>query len=329
MALWEFLNENYQFIKALHFAAFVSWMAALFYMPRLFVYHTENKQNADFVRVVKVQERRLYRGIQIPAMIGSLVTGFAMIYAKFVIFPSTINSGKSSQSTANSASSENLNSSLNSGLNSSSNSSEILNSSLNSSENLGLNSSGISNSSSNSNENLELNSSLNSSSNSSEISNSTLNSNNSSEFINSNLNSSSNSSEILNSSSNSGLNSSEILNSSENLGLNSGLNSGEILNSNLNSSLNSNEFINGEILNSTLNSVDLVSGFEIALPSYMHLKLTAVVLLLVYHFAVAHYIKALRDDKCTRSGVFFRAFNEIPTLLFLVIVFSFAFAGVL
>lgn len=265
MALWEFLNENYQFIKALHFAAFVSWMAALFYMPRLFVYHTENKQNADFVRVVKVQERRLYRGIQIPAMVGSLVTGFAMIYAKFVIFPSTINSGKSSQSTANSVSSGNLNSSLNSGLNSSSNSSEILNSSLNSSENLGLNSSEISNSSSNSNENLELNSSLNSSSNSSEI-----------------------------------------------------------VNSSLDSSLNS-----GEILNSTLNSADLASGFEIALPSYMHLKLTAVVLLLVYHFAVAHYIKALRDDKCTRSGVFFRAFNEIPTLLFLVIVFSFAFAGVL
>lgn len=265
MALWEFLNENYQFIKALHFAAFVSWMAALFYMPRLFVYHTENKQNADFVRVVKVQERRLYRGIQIPAMVGSLVTGFAMIYAKFVIFPSTINSGKSSQSTANSASSENLNSSLNSGLNSglnsSSNSSEILNSSLNSNENLELNSSGISNSSPNSNENLELNSSLNSSANSSEN-----------------------------------------------------------LNSSLDSSLNSNEI---------LNSADLASGFEIALPSYMHLKLTAVVLLLVYHFAVAHYIKALRDDKCTRSGVFFRAFNEIPTLLFLVIVFSFAFAGVL
>lgn len=299
MALWEFLNENYQFIKALHFAAFVSWMAALFYMPRLFVYHTENKQNADFVRVVKVQERRLYRGIQIPAMVGSLVTGFAMIYAKFVIFPSTINSGKSSQSTANSATSGNLNLSLNSGANSSSNLGENLNSSLNSSSN----SSEILNLGLNSSENLGLNSSANSSEN---------------------LNSSSNSSEILNSSSNSGLNSSEILNSSENLGLNSGLNSSEIVNSSLDSSLNS-----GEILNSTLNSADLASGFEIALPSYMHLKLTAVVLLLVYHFAVAHYIKVLRDDKCTRSGVFFRAFNEIPTLLFLVIVFSFAFAGVL
>lgn len=62
---------------------------------------------------------------------------------------------------------------------------------------------------------------------------------------------------------------------------------------------------------------------------YMHAKLTFVALILVYHFVVAHFIKALRDDKCTRSGVFFRAFNEIPTLLFLAIVFSFAVAGVL
>lgn len=79
--IMEFLNENYTYIKALHFMAFVSWMAALFYLPRLFVYHSENKDNADFVKVVKVQERKLFRGIQVPAMLGSVITGIAMLVA--------------------------------------------------------------------------------------------------------------------------------------------------------------------------------------------------------------------------------------------------------
>lgn len=141
-----FFSEYYQIIKALHFMAFVSWMAALFYIPRLFVYHRENADNADFVRVVKVQERRLYKGIQVPAMVGSVLTGCAMLWA-----------------------------------------------------------------------------------------------------------------------------------------------------------------------NPTLLQAP-----------YMHAKLVFAVLLLVYHFSTAHYLRQLRDDKCVRSGVFFRAYNEVPTLLFIAIVFSFA-----
>ena len=148
----DFFNDYYQIIKALHFLAFVSWMAALFYMPRLFVYHTENKDNADFVRVVKVQERRLYKGIQVPAMLGAVITGGAMLWAHWgALMPH----------------------------------------------------------------------------------------------------------------------------------------------------------------------------------AYFHAKLTFALLLLVYHFSTAHYLKQLRDDKCTKSGVFFRAYNEVPTLLFIGIVFSFALANVL
>ena len=148
----EFLNEHYQIVKALHFMAFVSWMAALFYIPRLFVYHRENADNADFVRVVKVQERRLYKGIQVPAMVGSVLTGCAM----------------------------------------------------------------------------------------------------------------------------------------------------------------------------------LAAHWDALIPhAYMHAKLTFAGLLLVYHFSTAHYLRQLRDDKCVRSGVFFRAYNEVPTLLFIGIVFSFALAQVL
>lgn len=57
----------------------LSWMAMLFYLPRLFVYHAENKTNDGFVSVVKIQEMKLYRFIGTPAMIATLLSGVAMI----------------------------------------------------------------------------------------------------------------------------------------------------------------------------------------------------------------------------------------------------------
>lgn len=77
----EILNEYYLWIKTVHYLAFVSWMAGLFYLPRLFVYHAENKDNKGFVEVVKVQERKLYYYIQTPAMIATLITGSLLIIA--------------------------------------------------------------------------------------------------------------------------------------------------------------------------------------------------------------------------------------------------------
>lgn len=71
--------EYYSWIKALHFAAFICWMAALFYLPRLFVYHSENKNNLAYVDIVKIQERRLFRGIQTPAMFLAVLTGVIML----------------------------------------------------------------------------------------------------------------------------------------------------------------------------------------------------------------------------------------------------------
>lgn len=153
----ELLNEYYGYVKALHYMAFVSWMAALFYLPRLFVYHAENKDNADFIKVIKVQERRLYKGIQVPAMLGSLITGVAMLVAHWEV---------------------------------------------------------------------------------------------------------------------------------------------------------------------------LMVAPSPYVP-FFHIKLACAVLLLVYHFSCAHYRKQLESDTCTKSGVFFRVYNEVPTLLFAGIVFSFAIAGVL
>ncbi|MCV3382034.1 protoporphyrinogen oxidase HemJ [Campylobacter sp. IFREMER_LSEM_CL2127] len=77
----DFLNEWYLWIKMVHYLAFVSWMAGLFYLPRLFVYHTEHKDNKGFVEVVKIQERKLYFYIQTPAMIATAITGSLMMMA--------------------------------------------------------------------------------------------------------------------------------------------------------------------------------------------------------------------------------------------------------
>ena len=61
-------------LKAVHIIFVVSWFAGLFYLPRLFVYHaqaTDAPSNERF----KVMERKLYRGIMLPAMILTVASG--------------------------------------------------------------------------------------------------------------------------------------------------------------------------------------------------------------------------------------------------------------
>ena len=69
----------YLWIKALHVISVISWMAVLFYLPRLFVYHAENKDKEEFVSVVKVMEYKLFKYIGVPAFWGTVLTGIAMI----------------------------------------------------------------------------------------------------------------------------------------------------------------------------------------------------------------------------------------------------------
>jgi len=61
-------------VKAFHIIAVVCWFAALFYLPRLFVYHSQTTDQSGIERF-KVMERKLYRGIATPAMIATLVLG--------------------------------------------------------------------------------------------------------------------------------------------------------------------------------------------------------------------------------------------------------------
>src|SRR5512141_2888226 len=61
-------------LKALHIVFVVSWFAGLFYLPRLFVYHAEARDPVSNERF-KVMERKLYRGIMMPAMVLTLASG--------------------------------------------------------------------------------------------------------------------------------------------------------------------------------------------------------------------------------------------------------------
>lgn len=69
----------FDILKILHIIAIISWMAALFYLPRLFVYHSEHFSNEGFLEVVKIQEKKLFDMIAQPAMIVSFITGIALI----------------------------------------------------------------------------------------------------------------------------------------------------------------------------------------------------------------------------------------------------------
>jgi protoporphyrinogen IX oxidase len=70
----------YLWIKALHVVAVISWMAALLYLPRLFVYHCEAQQGSQQSETFKVMERRLLRVIATPAMLVAWVSGLWLAY---------------------------------------------------------------------------------------------------------------------------------------------------------------------------------------------------------------------------------------------------------
>jgi putative membrane protein len=70
----------YLWIKALHVIAVISWMAALLYLPRLFVYHVDAEPGSKQSETFKVMERRLLRFIATPAMIVVWLTGLWMAW---------------------------------------------------------------------------------------------------------------------------------------------------------------------------------------------------------------------------------------------------------
>lgn len=74
------MADGYGWLKVLHVLAMISWMAGLFYLPRLFVYHSENKSNSSLIAVFLVMERRLLKAIMRPAGLVTVVTGLVLIH---------------------------------------------------------------------------------------------------------------------------------------------------------------------------------------------------------------------------------------------------------
>ena len=69
----------YLLFKSLHLIAVISWMAGLLYLPRIFVYHSEEK-NSSQKEVFKIMERRLYNYIMMPAMLISWLFGILLLH---------------------------------------------------------------------------------------------------------------------------------------------------------------------------------------------------------------------------------------------------------
>jgi protoporphyrinogen IX oxidase len=82
----EAVSAAYPWIKAFHVIAVVTWMAGLFYLPRLFVYHAERgAPGSDLSEVFKVMERKLQRLIMLPAMIATWILGMLLILTPGII----------------------------------------------------------------------------------------------------------------------------------------------------------------------------------------------------------------------------------------------------
>ncbi len=72
--------NTYLLFKSLHLISVISWMAGLLYLPRIFVYHSQNDSKPIITEVFKVMEKKLFFYIMTPAMILSWLFGLLLIH---------------------------------------------------------------------------------------------------------------------------------------------------------------------------------------------------------------------------------------------------------
>ncbi len=81
-----FLADWYLVTKSLHVISVIAWMAGMFYLPRLYVYHAEQVEPGSKTDLMfQTMERRLLRAIINPAMIATFVFGLALVFTPGVI----------------------------------------------------------------------------------------------------------------------------------------------------------------------------------------------------------------------------------------------------
>ena len=82
----DILINLYPWAKAFHIMAVISWMAGLFYLPRLFVHHVEQAdENAEMASVFQMMEEKLLRVIMNPAMIATWIFGLMLVFTPGVV----------------------------------------------------------------------------------------------------------------------------------------------------------------------------------------------------------------------------------------------------
>ena len=82
----DWLASVYPWTKAFHVMAVISWMAGLFYLPRLFVYHAERGTSAGEPREsLQIMEYKLLRFIMGPASIATWVAGLALVFTPGIV----------------------------------------------------------------------------------------------------------------------------------------------------------------------------------------------------------------------------------------------------
>ena len=82
----DLLTTLYPWTKSLHIISVIAWMAGLFYLPRLFVYHVEHAEGVVAMgHVFEVMEQKLLRLIMNPAMIGTWLFGLALVFTPGIV----------------------------------------------------------------------------------------------------------------------------------------------------------------------------------------------------------------------------------------------------
>ena len=73
------MNDMYLFIKSIHIISFTAWMAGMFYLPRLFVYHSEEDLDVKTYDKFLTMEKKLIKIIMNPAMIITWLLGMLLL----------------------------------------------------------------------------------------------------------------------------------------------------------------------------------------------------------------------------------------------------------
>ncbi len=85
-AITDLLSNYYLLIKSLHIISVISWMAGIFYLPRLFVHHTESVElGSDADKLFQMMERKLLKVIMTPAMVATWIFGIFMVLIPGVV----------------------------------------------------------------------------------------------------------------------------------------------------------------------------------------------------------------------------------------------------